>query len=207
MSDSRLRDLERGFRETGSSESELLWLQERLRTGDLGQEQAELAAYCGHDALRLVVGDQAAPLGYRRWARGLSRWPSACQLACALAVRFVGDWHGSELAGLPAEVGAAIHISEASLSGFRSWSTEHLCEVSRDLLEVVHRSTEPAVKACGWTAYYAVICLLCEQGGQRGHCAEESVRSVKRAAGVSGVAELRATIALAAIAGVPDSSR
>jgi len=45
VSDSRLRDLERRFRETGSSESEMLWFQERLRTGELGEEQAELAAW------------------------------------------------------------------------------------------------------------------------------------------------------------------
>ena len=80
MSDEKLRELERRFRETGSAEDEVAWLRERARsserldwdsysrlhdldlkaaanylqwrveTGDLTRERLELAASCGHTA-------------------------------------------------------------------------------------------------------------------------------------------------------------
>ena len=49
MSDQRLRELERRWRETGSVEDEAAYLRERVRVGDLTQERLELAAYCGHE--------------------------------------------------------------------------------------------------------------------------------------------------------------
>ncbi|HBP18982.1 MAG TPA: hypothetical protein DEA08_14500 [Planctomycetes bacterium] len=80
MSDEKLRELERRFRETGSADDELAWLREcarsgekldwdsysrlheldveaaadllrwRVKTGDLSQERLEVAAWCGHEA-------------------------------------------------------------------------------------------------------------------------------------------------------------
>jgi hypothetical protein len=49
-SDSKLRDLERRWRRTGSVEDEAAYLIERVRVGDLTQERLDLAAYCGHEA-------------------------------------------------------------------------------------------------------------------------------------------------------------
>ena len=55
MSDQKLRELERRWRESGSVEDEAAYLRERVRVGDLTQERLELAAYCGHEgALRVT---------------------------------------------------------------------------------------------------------------------------------------------------------
>ena len=58
MSDSELRDLERRFRESGSSSDETAWLSARVRSGDLARDRLKLAAYCGHPAAVGAVGDQ-----------------------------------------------------------------------------------------------------------------------------------------------------
>ncbi len=47
MSDSKLRELERRWRETGSVEDEAAYLRERVRVGDLTEERLEVAAYWG----------------------------------------------------------------------------------------------------------------------------------------------------------------
>ena len=87
MSDEKLRELERRFRETGSAEDELAWLRERARSGEkldwdsysrlheldveaaadflrwrveageLSSSNLELAAYCGHRAAALERSD------------------------------------------------------------------------------------------------------------------------------------------------------
>ncbi len=72
MSDEKLRELERRFKETGSVEDEAAWLKERVRVGDLTQERLEFAAYCGHEgARRASCGDpspiEAAPEDLRAW--------------------------------------------------------------------------------------------------------------------------------------------
>lgn len=56
MSDAKLRELERRWRETGSVDDEAAYLSERVRTGDLRREHLELAALCGSEAARQVVG-------------------------------------------------------------------------------------------------------------------------------------------------------
>ena len=45
--DSRLRELEREWKGTGSVEDEAAYLLERVRVDDLAKEKLELAAYCG----------------------------------------------------------------------------------------------------------------------------------------------------------------
>ena len=58
VSDEKLRELERRWRETGAVEDEAAFLLERVRAGELTQERLELAAYCGHAGARRAV---AAP--------------------------------------------------------------------------------------------------------------------------------------------------
>lgn len=60
MSDERLRQAERSFRETGSVEDEARYLLERVRAGTLTRERLELAAYCGHEASKLAAGGPSA---------------------------------------------------------------------------------------------------------------------------------------------------
>ncbi len=55
MSDQRLRDLERRWRQTGAIEDEAAYLLERLRTGGLSRENVRLAAVCGHTAAAIAM--------------------------------------------------------------------------------------------------------------------------------------------------------
>lgn len=50
MTDERLRELERRWKETSSLDDEVAYLRERVRVGDLSQERLELAAFVGHAA-------------------------------------------------------------------------------------------------------------------------------------------------------------
>ena len=45
MTDERLRELERCWRESGSVEDEAAWLRERVRVGELSEARLRLAAY------------------------------------------------------------------------------------------------------------------------------------------------------------------
>jgi hypothetical protein len=77
MSDERLRELERRWKETGSVEDEAKYLAERVRVGDLTNERLELAAYCGHQAAQRVAGsvhEDGNPTDVMEWTDGLRRW-------------------------------------------------------------------------------------------------------------------------------------
>lgn len=56
MSDTRLRDAERRWQQTGAVEDEAALLQEQLRAGDLSEARVQLAAWLGHAAARQVTG-------------------------------------------------------------------------------------------------------------------------------------------------------
>jgi hypothetical protein len=74
MTDERLRELERRWKESGSVEDEAAYLLERVRVGDLDQERLQLAAYCGHSAAAHATG-----VASDRAKRFVS-WASALQL-------------------------------------------------------------------------------------------------------------------------------
>ena len=59
MSDQRLRELERRWKETNSPDDEAAYLLERVRVGDLPRERLELAAYCGHEGARRATSADA----------------------------------------------------------------------------------------------------------------------------------------------------
>lgn len=84
MSDERLRELERRWKETDSVEDEAAYLLERVRIGELTQERLELAAYCGQEASRLALGpkEHDLPGDLEEWVLGLARWGcTACGIA------------------------------------------------------------------------------------------------------------------------------
>ncbi|MGE0707023.1 MAG: hypothetical protein AB7N76_02470 [Planctomycetota bacterium] len=89
MSDESLRRLERRWQETGAVDDEAALLTERARVGALDPERLRLAAYCGHPAAVLALGDAAEvggePLDEFLW--GLfplgERWLT---VACGAAV-------------------------------------------------------------------------------------------------------------------------
>jgi hypothetical protein len=55
MSDTRLRELERRWKESGAIDDELAYVKERMRTGGLDQRRVELAAWCGHEASKRLT--------------------------------------------------------------------------------------------------------------------------------------------------------
>jgi hypothetical protein len=56
VSDERLRELERRWKETGSVEDEAAWLRERVRAGELAQYRVDLACFCEHAGALLAAG-------------------------------------------------------------------------------------------------------------------------------------------------------
>lgn len=58
MSDERLRELERVWRENGTCDSETALITERLRTGQISRRQLLLAAVLGHPIANAVVGGE-----------------------------------------------------------------------------------------------------------------------------------------------------
>lgn len=78
MSDSKLRELERRWRDTGDVQDEAAWLKERVRVGDLSREVVELCALCGHEAALLVLPSPSAltRLGTRMWEAVAGKWLS-----------------------------------------------------------------------------------------------------------------------------------
>lgn len=102
MSDARLRELERRWKETNSPDDEAAYLLERVRVGDLTRERLELAAYCGNLAAAQATG--IAPLPGLDWLRFLLESPTAQTLAaCALCGRLERLWRASMSMCRPAE--------------------------------------------------------------------------------------------------------
>lgn len=101
MTDSRLRELERRFRETGAIEDEAALLLTRERTGQLQYYTVELCAYLGYEPARLAFGCKTLddPLMYvpcgewvgaaasnGTWAWGLATYGQKISVAAGLAV-------------------------------------------------------------------------------------------------------------------------
>jgi len=59
LTDSRLRELERRWKESGRVDDEAAYLLEKVRVGELAQEKLELAAYCYYQPAILALGDSA----------------------------------------------------------------------------------------------------------------------------------------------------
>jgi hypothetical protein len=62
VTDARLRELERRWRETGTVEDEAAWLRARVQAGELEQSKLELAGLCGCKAACLAIGVQVRPI-------------------------------------------------------------------------------------------------------------------------------------------------
>jgi hypothetical protein len=120
MSDTRLRELERRWKETGSPDDEAAYLKERVRVGDLTQERLELAAYCGHEGARRAVRGSlpGATTGAVEWTRHLGRWPEAAAVAAVAAARMavetvdLDDSSGAR----PEQILGAVRAAEAAVT-------------------------------------------------------------------------------------------
>lgn len=97
MSDTKLREAERRWKEAGSTESEAAFLLERVRVGNLACERLEVAAYCGQEAARQAVGAVGASdqLCATAWRLGfehmkIARWGKSVGIQIAVsAIRAV----------------------------------------------------------------------------------------------------------------------
>lgn len=86
MTDARLRDLERRWKETSAPQDEAVYLLERVRIGDLTQERLELAAYCWHKGARATISAAPPPSDFLKWIEGFTRWGNRGVAAAALAL-------------------------------------------------------------------------------------------------------------------------
>jgi len=99
VTDSKLRELERRWKETGSVEDEARYLLERVRVGDLEREKLELAAYCGHEGAQSAVVHSPSPArSVDDWVSGLRRWGhhAFAQVAHVAAEAVLPVWEDGE---------------------------------------------------------------------------------------------------------------
>lgn len=117
MSDEKLRELERRWRETGAAQDEAALLRERVRVGVLPRRQLELAAYLGHPAAQEALGpsvfseppavgwsvgpglseEEMARSDFRALLLGLDWWgvPALVRGLCVLARRALPDFEAA----------------------------------------------------------------------------------------------------------------
>ena len=116
MSDLRLRDLEREWRNSGLGVDELAWLRARIRAGELlgyatyrrlasldaaeaelylrghcssdgaSRSMLRLAAYCGHAPALSIAGDPHPPADLIGWGEGLAQWGGEALLRAYLGI-------------------------------------------------------------------------------------------------------------------------
>ncbi len=86
MTDERLREVERRFRETGATEDEATLLRERVRVGALRPERVILAAALGHPAAAVLHPGRALPTEPDGLARALDPLGQEVAARAALAV-------------------------------------------------------------------------------------------------------------------------
>lgn len=107
MTDERLRQLERCWKESGGVDEEATYLLERVRTGRLALADLRLAGYCGHAAAQLALGERLAAIPpdprpgaqIRHWADGLERWGlNVCVRGALAAIQpTIGEWAAAGL--------------------------------------------------------------------------------------------------------------
>jgi hypothetical protein len=152
VAEERLRELERRFKESGAEQDELDWLREEIRfrgtlgwehysrlaelsvetavdhltarveRGELGQEELELAAYCGHAPARRILGEAApsvpeAPGAWLEGAPKVGRPPRTTPLVRYGLVQLILTGPAGEIPGIVPAVG--VPLLEALASGAR----------------------------------------------------------------------------------------
>lgn len=144
MSDAKLRELERRWRETRSVEDEAAYLHEQVRAGVLSPERLELAALCGHAAcLSVIQSSEPAFQGpLSDWTRRIERFGKAPCVACAvLAASCVlgqfSRWRPSDRRPIEAVGRARLWLSEDPSRP----ETEESCRLAS-------KSSEDAARDC-----------------------------------------------------------
>lgn len=110
MTDQRIRDLERRWKESGTQEDEAALLRARIQAGQIGEERLRLAARCGSRAAASVSPEEAADLSDWTWVEAEDQ-ETQVRLAIALSglvrirnrTRLLGHLERWVLAGCPVE--------------------------------------------------------------------------------------------------------
>lgn len=155
MSDAKLRELEKRWKETGSVEDEAAYLLERIRIGDLLQEKLELAAYLGHEGASAASGQSRGMFRDREWGEKLAKLGGAG--ACSRAILALRRAH-IPLSDLdPEEREVALH----ALLGFEEWVA--LGSTASDITDPVLKglAQRPRLSAFAQAAGHAVSILSC----------------------------------------------
>lgn len=148
MSDERLRELERRWKETCATQDEAAYLVERTRSGELDQNRLELAAYLGHAASLVALGDEAPEVltaddlpPYRlRLDQGRSNmgyleevgawWGQefCIRFAIAAATHAANRWEERRPDGVE-----ALHVARACISRAEAWTLNPTRETSMEI--------------------------------------------------------------------------
>lgn len=203
MSDERLRELERRWKESAAVVDEAAYLRELLRTGVLSHDQLSLAAYCGHAAAELVLGTDAppAPSNLVEWARGLFKWgkEAGVRAAIAAARHRLPDWetlglnnNAPELAIALAERWLAVRSPEleaeakvVSTAAWRAYKTNLGHGAAADAAAVACHAAESVMKDSAFAAGLAgeaVDAALSEGATANADQRERDLKSALRAA-------------------------
>lgn len=204
MSDARLRELERRWRETQALADEAAYLQERRRVGELSQDHLELAALCGHDAAQLALGgtrsfDQPSTLSALRRVPLRTCLDAAIAAADAVAGvwRAARDTDDAERAISAAREAVACpcdeHEEKAALAA--CWVEGVASEGVRLGFESVDLVHVQAGKAAGAAAEAASAAALGEEERARG----EGLRAVEHALRATNRERVLKVIATAAL--------
>ncbi len=89
MSDEKLRELERRWKESGSVEDESAWLRERVRVGDLAPSKLQLVAELGDPAAQHALGHASVGLAGEEF-NGLASWEKEFMIRAGVAALWVG---------------------------------------------------------------------------------------------------------------------
>lgn len=197
MSDTKLRDLERRWKETGSVQDEAAYLLERMRAGDLSRERLDLAAYCGHEGARQAIGDASPPplvggtpesseRSVYEWAHGLARFGKEVLVRAALAgaLRIRDAWDNTyDRTPWRDQAASAYNAAQAWLNCPCSAHADNVRQViapaSRLVLRRTTESPDPWLLFAA-PAVDAARCVVDDAANEAGAC----YRAVSRAAKV-----------------------
>ncbi len=139
MSDSKLRELARRWKQSDAAEDEAVYLLEQVRVGAISRSHLELAAYCGHIGAILAVGGERPEL---------ARVEILCRFGRSIAVR-------AAVAALSA-VPDLSPPTRALYRALRAWCDDPgpptLESVDRAKGQLADASTDPSARAAAAAA-------------------------------------------------------
>lgn len=175
MSDERLREAKRRWKESRSVEDEAQYLLERVRVGSLRRERLELAAHCGH--LGAVT---ATALGKADLLAGLrgGRWDGETRARAAVALASVAMTYRSASDSRPDE----------GLAVAKGW-INCPCESHRRQAELCRHDSDTAGNGEGSPSCHAAWATASALGAITSGEAEWFERALTHAAGALGTAD------------------